>query len=329
MPANLSPDYLAAEKRYKAAKTPAERVAAVEEMLATIPKHKGTEKMQADLKRRLSKLRGEAHKKGGAAHAAPVYQVEKEGAGQIALAGPPNSGKSLLVRRLTHALPEVADYPYTTRLPTPGMMRFEEIQFQLVDLPPVSADAMESWLPQAVRQADAVALVVDLASDDVLEQVEATRALLEAHKVELGTPPSEGNLPPGVAVRRTLVAGNKLDLPGAPGNLAVLRELLGGRFPIVAFSAETAEGLDGFRRAVFDLMEVIRVYTKVPGKKADMGAPYVLPRSATALDAARHVHKDFASQLRFARVWGHGKFEGQMVHRDYCLEDGDIIEFHI
>lgn len=317
MPANLSPDYLNAEQRFKAAQSPKEKIAALEEMLATIPKHKGTEKMQADLKRRLSKMRGEAQKKGGAAHALPFYQIEREGAGQIALVGAPNTGKSQIVRRLTHAQPEVADFPFTTRMPTPGMMAFEDIQFQLVDLPPISEEFMETWLPILVRQADAVALVVDLAAPDLLEEVEDTRQILEQHKIVLGQ------------MKPTLLVGNKSDLPGASENLAALRELLGDIFPSVAISAETGEGLDRLRKAVFDIMGVVRVYTKIPGHKVERKAPYVLRHGATALDAAAHVHKDFASQLKFARVWGHSKFEGQMVQRDYVLEDRDLIEFHI
>src|SRR5512135_280512 len=124
MPANLTPDYLAAEREYKAAQSQAEKVAALERMLATLPKHKGTEKLYADLKRRLSQARKDSQKK-GAAHSAPFYAVEREGAGQVALVGPPNSGKSSLVAALTHAEPEIAEYPFTTRLPTPGMMPFE------------------------------------------------------------------------------------------------------------------------------------------------------------------------------------------------------------
>ena len=303
-------------------------------MLSTIPKHKGTEKMQADLKRRLSKLRGEAQKKGGAARALPIYHIEREGAGQVALVGAPNVGKSLLVRRLTHAHPEVADYPFTTRLPTPGMMPFENVQFQLVDLPPVSDQFMESWVPTLVRQADAAALVVDLSADDLLEEVETTRLLLEQHKIQLGGPTSDAPTS-GAAVKRTLLVSNKVDRPGAEENFAALRDLLEESsadwcaVPMVAVSAETGAGLETFKRAVFDLLEVIRVFTKAPGKKPDQASPYVLKRGSTVFEAAEHVHKDFATQLKFARIWGHGKFGGQMVQRDYVLADGDILELHI
>ncbi len=332
MPANLSPEYLAAEKRFKAAQTMAEKLEALEEMLSTIPKHKGTEKMQADLKRRLSKLRSESQKKSALARALPLYHVEKEGAGQVALVGAPSVGKSRLVCRLTRAQPEVAEYPFTTRLPTPGMMPFENVQFQLLDLPPVSEQFMESWVPTLVRQADAVALVVNLAADNLLEQVETSRRLLDTNKVQLGIPSPSGGLPPGVVVKRTLLVGNKLDLPGAEANFAALRDLFGAgdaAFPMVAVSAETGAGLEQLRRAVFDLLEVVRVFTKAPGKKPELDAPYVLKRGSTVLDAAEHVHKDFAARLRFARIWGHGSFEGQMVQRDHVLQDGDVLELHL
>ena len=334
MPANLTPEYLAAEQRFKAARSIPEKIEALEEMLSSIPKHKGTEKMQADLKRRLSKLRGEAQKKGGTARTLPIYHVEREGAGQVVLVGAPNVGKSKLVRRLTHARPEVADYPFTTRLPTPGMMPFENVQFQLVDLPPVSDQFMESWVPTLVRQSDATALVVDLSADDLLEEVETTQLLLGKQNVRIGVPTSAAPTS-GAAVKRTLLVGNKVDQPGAEDNFAALRELLeesstGWRaVPMVAISAETAGGLETFKRAVFDLLEVIRVFTKAPGKKPDLAAPYVLKRGSTVFEAAQHVHKDFASQLKFARIWGHGKFGGQMVQRDYALSDGDILELHI
>lgn len=326
MPANLTPEYLDAEERFKAAKTTPEKTAAVEEMLRTIPKHKGTEKMQADLKRRLSKLRGEAHKKGGAKAAPPVSYVEKEGAGQVALVGPPNTGKSALLARLTHATPEVADYPFTTRLPQPGMMSFENIQIQLVDLPPLHPEFGEAWLPQAIRNADAAALVVDLAAPEVLEQVSDTLALLEKSKTLLGA----GTEPLGTGFVRkpALLVGTKLDLPGTRDTWAALGELWRSRFMLHALSTVTGEGTEEFRRAVFDLLGIVRVYTKAPGKKADLTAPFVLPRGSTVLAVAERVHKDIAAHLKFARVWGHSKFNGQMVQRDTVVEDSDVVEFH-
>ena len=313
MPANLTPDYLAAEQEYKSARTHQEKIAALERMLATVPKHKGTEKLQADLKRRLSQARKDSQKKGGA-HSVPFYLVEKEGGGQVALIGPPNSGKSLLLRSLTNAEPEVADYPFTTRLPCPGMMAIEDVQVQLVDLPPLARDYSELWLPQAIRHADDRILVVDPSDPELLDQIGFIEALLDERRIP----------------RPRLLLANKCDLDPGGGNFDALRELYGGRYRMLAVSAAPGLNLDTFRREVFDLLELVRVYTKRPGKPADLAAPYVLKRGATVLDAARHVHKDFAEHLKFARLFTKdGHRDGLMVERTHLVEDGDILEFHL
>jgi small GTP-binding protein len=325
MAANLTPEYLEAEKRFKGAKTTDEKVEGLEQMLATIPRHKGTEKLQADLKRRLSKLRAGQQRR-PVSRAGLMHRVEKEGAGQVVLVGPPNSGKSQLLRSLTRAAPEVADYPFTTRAPLPGMMVFEDVQIQLVDLPPVHPDFPETWLYQTIRNADAALLVVDLSDPDLLEDLETTLAELRKAKVELGrtAPPNSVG---GMGLR-TILVGNKLDASGAVEDLEILKELYRDRFPIVQISANTGEGLEQLRRASFDLLALVRVYTKAPGKKRDLTAPYVLKRGSHLMDLAAMVHHDFLTQLKFARVWGHGRFEGQMVNRDYQLVDKDVIELH-
>lgn len=314
MPANLSPEYLEAEAEYRAAKTPAEKIAALERMLATIPKHKGTEKLQADIKRRLSQTRKEAQQKKGGAHSTPFYLVEREGAGQVVLLGPPNAGKSQLVTRLTNARPEVAEYPFTTRVPTPGMMNFEDVQIQLVDLPPIAPEFTETWLPQVVRYANLGALVVDVNDPDVLEQIEFVQQKLSEWRAR----------PPG------LLLANKADLPGAEENFAVIASLYQDKFPCLLISALTGQNLDRFARAAFDALGLVRVYTKAPGKKPDLTAPYVARRGDTVLDVARMVHKDFAEKLKFARLYRlDGDRDGLMVERTYVVQDQDILEFHI
>jgi hypothetical protein len=333
MPANLTPQYLEAERAFKQAVTPAEKIEALENMLAVIPKHKGTEKMIGELRRKLARLKSEqqgGHKAGGT-RSAPVYFVTKEGAGQVALAGAPNTGKSALLRALTHAAPEVASYPFTTRAPLPGMMTFEDVQIQLVDLPPLDAEHGEAWVPQAVRAADAVLLVVDLSAVDLLDEVEACAAQLEKAKIALGSPAS---LPYGFVARPALVVANKADLPGAKEDFEVFRELLGGRFPSLAVSAESGDGLDELRRAVFDLLGLIRVYSKEPGKKPDLTRPFILKRGERVADLAGRVHKEILANLKHARVWsqshapGSVHHAGQMVHRDHLLVDRDIVELH-
>lgn len=314
MPANLTPEYLAAERDFKSAQSQEEKIAALERMLSTVPKHKGTEKLQADIKRRLSQARKEAGKKKGAAHAVPFYVVKHEGAGQVALIGPPNSGKSQLVRAITHAQPEVADYPFTTRFPAPGMMNFENVQIQLLDLPPIAPEFMEYWIPRVIRSASTAVLVVDVNSAGLLDEIEFILNTLSEQHLR----------PPG------LLVANKLDLPAAEANFSALEELYRERFRCVGVSALTGRNLDRFARAVFELLELVRVYTKAPGKPADLSSPFLLRRGQTVQDAARLVHKDFADNLKFARLYPvAGDREPMMVDRNRLVEDEDIFEFHI
>lgn len=311
MPANLTPQYMEAEKRFKEAASVQEKIAAVEEMMATIPKHKGTEKLQAELKKKMSALRkeSEAHHKSGSRR--DVFVVEREGARQLALVGSPNAGKSQLLRTLTRATPEVADYLYTTRTPIPGMMIYENVRLQLVDLPPISPEYTESWVAQIIRNADAILWVVDLSDDDVLERLEETRTWLANAKVDLER-------------MKVLMVGNKTDAPAAPERASIVREIYQDRFPFTLFSAD----VEGFKKVVYDFLDVVRVYTKAPGKKPDFTDPYVVSRGSKVLDVAEKVHRDFVENLKYARLWSHGKPEGIMVPRDFVINEGDVLELH-
>lgn len=323
MPANLTPDYLAAERRFREATSPEGKLEALEAMLATIPKHKGTEKMQADIKRRIARARNELQSRRRAGRSKPAYLVEREGAGQIVLVGPPNVGKSALLAALSHAEPEVADYPFTTRMPRPGMVPFENVQIQLVDLPALDPEFTEGWVYGLIRAADAALVVVSLGDDDLLIALDQTFALLSQHGVALAPPPAPEDATPA------LLVATQRDRASAEDNLGILREFFGERLPIVAVSAYDAEVLVGLRRRMFDLLDVIRVYTKAPGRHADLTSPFVLPRGSTVTKAAEVVHKDFAERLKYARVWGQGVYPGQMVQRDHLLHDGDVMELHL
>lgn len=329
MPANLPPQYSKAEDEYRHAATPAERLEKLREMFRLLPKHKGTEKLQSDLKQKISRARDEIEGAKTARKGAPSHRVPHEGAGQVVLVGPPNAGKSALLAALTSAHPEVAPYPFTTRAPYPGMMAWHDVAVQLVDLPPISNDYMEAWVPSVVRSADAALLVVDLESDDLIDAAEAALARLALVHTEL-----VGTLPYDVedeAVRhvKTLLVANKADAEGAADRLAILGEWAGDRFPVLAVAARTGQGLDDLRRGSYDLLGVVRVYTKVPGKPADRSRPFTLPIGGTVLDLAREVHRDFEHALKFARVWGEGVFEGQTVKRDHELHDADVVELHV
>ncbi|MBI3988947.1 MAG: 50S ribosome-binding GTPase [candidate division NC10 bacterium] len=328
MPANLPPQYLEAERQFRQARTPAEKIQAIEAMLAVIPKHKGTEKLIGDLRRRISKLKEETEKKGGPKRGA-LFSVEREGAGQVALVGPPNVGKSMLLSRLTHATPEVADYPFTTRTPLPGMMPFEDIKIQLVDLPPLFPGHTEHWIGGIVRNADLVLLVVDLV-EGPLEQVEMVLGELERMKIWLmGRRPEEPPRGAGIVVKKAVLVGNKGDGKGAVDHGALLVELYGDRFPVFIVSARERENLEGLMREIYQGLGILRVYTKVPGKAPDFAAPFVLPVGSTVWEVAGSIHKDFVEKLKFARLWRRGALEGMRVPREYLVQDGDVIELHL
>ncbi|MGB9742564.1 MAG: GTPase [candidate division WOR-3 bacterium] len=320
MPANLTPEYKQAEERFRQAKTPEEKLLCLEEMLATIPKHKGTEKMQADIKSRIARIRRELSAGRGGGRRTDWYSVEKQGAGQVALFGAPNCGKSALVKTLTGLNTEVAPYPFTTTRPLAGMMPYEDIQIQLIDTPPLVPDS-PAWLFHILRTADAICWLLDLSDDSVLETTGQIQELLQQNRI--GTAPGEG-----VTVKPRLLIGTKADAPEVLDRLAILRELL-GEMEVLLVSVITGQGLEEFRRRVFTTLNIIRVYTKKPGKPPDLQEPVILKHGATVLDAALQLHKDFARKLAYARLWRTDVFSGQRVERTQTLQDKDIIEFHI
>jgi ribosome-interacting GTPase 1 len=323
MPANLPPEYFDAEKRFKQASTPAEKIAALEDLIATVPKHKGTDKLRADLRRRLSQLRKEAvsKKKGGRGD---IYVVPKEGAAQIALVGFPNSGKSSLLACLTNATPVIADYPISTLTPLPGMMPFEDIQFQLVDLPPIGNEATDGWVSGILRYADALILIVDITEDPEI-QAELLIEQLERWNIHII---SKFETRAGVS-KRAIIVANKNDLPGSEDNFFRLRERYESTCQCIAISALKKENLEELKRAFLNISGIIRVYSKPPGKEPDLSTPFTIPSGSTLLDLARFIHKDFLFNLKFARIWGSAKFDGQRVEKNYVLKDRDIVEFHV
>ncbi len=321
MPANLSPEFKKAEEKYRAAVAPEERLVCLEEMLQTIPKHKGTEKMQADLKTRIAKLKKELSggSKGGARRG-DWFHVEKQGAGQVIAFGAPNCGKSALVRELTGLPTEVAAYPFTTTVPAAGMMPYEDIQIQLVDTPPVSPES-PAWLFHIMRTADALLWLLDLADDNLLEVTEQTQSLLRSARIAVAPDPE-------LTFKPIIRVGAKADDSEASDRLSILRELTGD-VPLLLVSVVTKTGLEELKRQSFHALNIIRVYTKKPGKPADMNDPVILKSGSTVVDAAFHLHKDFAAGLQYARLWNQQGYEGQRVERAHVLADRDIIEFHV
>jgi ribosome-interacting GTPase 1 len=330
MAVNLTPQYLEAEAEYKRAQTAEERLECLKKMWALVPKHKASEKLQAELKTKLSAAREEVEKerkspkKGGVSH-----KIPRQGAGQVILVGGPNGGKSRILTRLTRATPEVAPYPFTTREPHAGMMEWEDVRVQLIDTPPITADYLEGYLSSMVRASDAVLLIVDLGDDDGPFAAEAVLERLVQVKTHLvGQPPATIE-DPAQHYTKTLLVANKLDLPGAVERLEMVRELFGQRFPVQALDAESGNGLEELRAAIYRLLNVIRVYSKKPGKPADMTSPFTCPAGSTLLQLAEIIHRDFADKLKSARIWGTGVYDGQTITRDHVLHDKDIVELHV
>ena len=299
---------------------------ALEEMLAIMPRHKGTDKLHAVLRQKIAKFSQEAERKLATARRAGFY-ITREGAGQVMLVGPANSGKSQLLAALTEAIPDIAEYPFTTKTPVPGMMEFEDIQIQLVDTPPIGYKEVRVLLSNALRSADLVAIVIDLSLEPA-SQVEATLQGLKEARIE----PLAGDgweVTPGSYPRKMLIVGNKNDLAGSGDNWKRLRSQYAQMFPMASISARENHGVEEFRRIIYQTLNIIRVYTKTPGTKADLTDPMVLDKGSTLEQAAEALHKDFYQNLKYAVVWGSGKYDGQRVSKGHILQDGDIVEFHI
>ncbi|MBI2204267.1 MAG: TGS domain-containing protein [Candidatus Rokubacteria bacterium] len=333
MPANLTPDYRAAEAAFRKARDPRERLDCLREMLRLIPKHKGTDHLQGDIKRRIKELSEELERpQRGGARGGPALVIRPEGAAQLALIGPPNAGKSSLHARMTGSAAHAAPYPFTTQYPEPGMLRCEDIRFQLVDLPAVSPEHPVPWLASTLQTADACLLVVDLGDPDCVEQVDAVHALLRERRVTLTerwTTTGEDDDDAFALRLPALLVANKADgLADAEAELRAFLEVTGLRYPALAVSAITGQGLDGIGPWLITHLDIMRVYTKTPGRPADRHRPFVLRRGQTIEDVARLVHKDLARSLRYARVWGKTGFGGQQVGREHAVADGDVIELH-
>ncbi|MEJ2748453.1 MAG: TGS domain-containing protein [Anaerolineae bacterium] len=328
MPTNLPPEAEAAEERYRAATTVAEKITTLEEFLSLIPKHKGTDKLRADLRKRLSKLKESSHQQKGASRHESAFHIDKEGAGQVVIIGPPNTGKSALITALTNASPEISASPFSTWEPTPGMMLTNDVPIQLVDTPPLNQEYMDPELMNLVRQADLLLLMVDLQTDP-MQQIEDSVAILQEHRI------APNYLQEQMADQRILyfkpllILVNKYDDERFDEDFEICCQLLEGQWPLLPISAKTGRNLDRLKQRVFEQLNVIRVYSKPPGEEPDPNTPFVLEKGSTVANFAEQVHRDFLENLKSARVWGKDVYDGQMVGRDHVLHDGDVVELRI
>ncbi len=390
MPANLPAE--AQHKWYEAsqAKRPEEKIKKLKEFLSLVPKHKGTENLRAQVKRKIAVLRKEIaeKKQKRAGRGRPRFFVEKEGDAQIVVLGPTNVGRSSLLALLTNAKVEISGYQYTTREPTPGMFRYQDLQFQLIEAPALMEDSADggAWGLQtlaAARNADGLILMVDLAKDPVeqfsriLQELERARILTREPKASVeiermhmgaglrivvlgrlldctlrdvehllkGYGVRDGNVKirgeatiddvedaifEGTIYRPSIIIANKIDVPGAREKLEHLQVFVGDKMKVLPLSCRVRSGLEEVGLEIFEMLGIVRVYTREPSKRFASERPFTISRGSTVLDLAKRIHSDFFNQFSYAKVWsGRLRFSPQRVGGSFVLEDGDIVEFHL
>jgi len=329
MPANLTPQYHKAEEAYRRAQSPEERLNCLEEMLRTIPKHKGTDKLQADLKHKMKEVREEiAVEKKSPRGAAASRRIPRQGAGTVVVLGAPNAGKSRLVKELTGANLEVAAYPFTTREPAPGMMRWQDVMVQLIDTPPITAEHFESTLSSIVRSADAAVVCFDGSADEAPDETAAVLKQLSDRKTMLAEQTGFADDDYSNVKVRTLLAVTHAGDPDAPARLDLWNERGPPLLEKVFVELDDRASIEQAHDAIYRLLDVVRVYTKAPGKKQDETPPFTLPRGASIEDVALKVHKDVAAKLRFAKLWAAGSHDPQTVGPQHVVNEGDLVELH-
>jgi len=317
MPANLPRIYHKKEEKLRFAESPEEKISILKEMLAVMPKHKGTDNLRAELNSKIAKLKKEVRKK-PKVHRHDVYTVAKDGIGQVIMMGPPNSGKSTILSKLTNAKPHIAPYPYTTKRPDVGMIEYENVKIQLVDTPPLCENFHPPWLLALGRSSDLLIGLID-GSKNGKEKIEQLLKLLE-----------EGNM---FIQSRDFYKGEELMQKPSfimvtrseKNSLSVLKREYEDRLDFIGFPLDM--NIDSLKKRIYEALGVIRIYTKPPGKKADFSEPIVLEKSATVLDAAYEIHKDFAERMRYTRLWRSDEPPRQ-IGADQNLREGDIVEFH-
>jgi ribosome-interacting GTPase 1 len=329
MPANLTQQYKKAEEEYRRASSPEEELACLQKMLQEIPKHKGTDHLQAELKSKISNVKKDMAAEKSSGKKTKGLRIPRAGAGTAILICGPNAGKSQLLASLTNAQPEVAPYPFTTTVPAPAMMPWEDVTVQLIDTPPITADYIDPNLYGLIRSSDLVLLLVDLENDDGVEQCQAVLERLSQSKTRLAPESYLDEADVGLSYTKTFIVPNKIDAPDAEQRLALLHELIPLKFTEFIISADLGTNVETLRNAIYESLDVVRVYSKLPtAKEHDRDRPFTIKRGGTLQEMAGLVHKDFVEKLKFARVWGKAVHDGTQVKGDYVLSDKDVVELH-
>jgi len=280
-----------AEKKYAEAKSKEEKISALEEMIKYAPRHKGGHNLLAQLKQRLKKLKEESKK--GKTSSKPKFSIKKEGAGQVCIIGMTNSGKSTLLKALTNVDVGIADYPFTTKEPVVGMMNYEDVLIQLIEIPSTFDPDFTSLL----QTTDIILVLID-GEQDIEKQKEELDEIIRKNRI---------------VNKQIIWVLNKAERRTHVG--------------MINISAIAKIGLNKLKEEIWSRLGLIRVYTKSPGKEK-VTPPITLPAGATVKDVAKSIHKDFLKTFHFARVYNDSRFSGQKVGLDFQVNDLDVVEIH-
>jgi ribosome-interacting GTPase 1 len=391
MPANLPAEAKNKYREASLARKPEEKIKKLQEFMALFPKHKGTENLRAQVKRKISLLKQEIEdkkqKRTGVATGPKVF-VEKEGDAQIVILGPTNVGRSSLLSALTNAKVSILDYPYSTTEPTPGMFNFQDLQLQMVETPALMEGSSNggAWGLQTLtsaRNADGIVLMVDLSKDPVKQYdliireldkskilTKKPKARIEIEKKHMGAKlkfivlgklidcsvkdltrllksygirdatvkiRGEASLDDveeaifeGKVYRPALILANKADHPMAEKRLEELKKVVENQMKVIPVSCITKKGIEKLGSEIFDMLDIIRIYTKEPNKKDASPRPFTIKKGSTVFDLAKRIHSDFYEQFSYAKIWSKRlRFSPQKVGGTFELEDGDTVELHV
>jgi len=328
MPANLPPDYYAAEEKFRTAESMSAKITCLDKLISTVPKHKGTDHLRAELRRKLSRLKSEQHKKKNVGRHESEYHIEKEGSGRIVIIGSTNTGKSSLIARLTHATPKISESPFTTWAPVPGMMNVKDVHLQLIDTPPLSNEYSKPELFDLIRTSDLLLLILDIRAFPI-QQFDDSIAMLANHRIAAEFLKDRLEDSKSMTIIPTIIVMNKVDNQILQADFDTFCELEQADWPVIPVSVQNQYNLDLMGERCIEMMQLMRIFSKPPGKEPEMCQPYVLKIGSTIDDFAGKVHRDFINNLKRARVWGQNVYDGQLVGRDHILNDGDVVELHI
>ncbi len=387
MPTNVSPEFDRQRQVYEDTDDLEQRIIELQKLLSLAPRHKGGERMVMDYRKKMAQMKAlvekrkeqdRARKSGGAEEGV----IRKEGAGQVCLMGVTNCGKSTIINGVTNAEFDIADYPFTTPIPTPAMLTLEDINIQLVELPGIFDGSYESGIGRqslaVARNSDCIALVIDLSRDIdaqmdvILQELDKARIRLNKEKTAVrvektgmgghmiyGVHNFDGSkeevvdyltarritniivrfqksatfahlvdaMDASVAYVRAMVVATKGDAEGSMERFQELEENYASRFDIIPISALRGENLDGMSWAFYNHLDILRVYTKLPGKKREK-KPIVLPVGSVVEDAATKVHKElFVERFKAAVIIRENdKIKRRTVGLNYPLIDGDVLQ---